>query len=89
MGFRILRIIGIAAVITYLFHISRQAGFARGQTEPPGMLWAIGVVTLLFSVRAFVTEKTAGAEQDRQKDFLWGLSLGGLSTILIRALSSS
>ena len=86
MPIRPLRIVGIATGIAYLFHLSRQAGIARGQEEPPGMLWAIGVLTVLFFVRAIVTEKTMGAEQVRQKDFLWGLTIGCSVTIAIRLL---
>jgi hypothetical protein len=86
MSIRPFRIAGIGAGITYLFQLSRSAGIARGQEEPAGMLWAIGVLTVLFSVRAFVTEKTAGPEQDRQKDFLWGLAIGCSLTMLIRLI---
>jgi len=84
---RLLRIGGIGGVLTYLFHLSRQAGLARGQVEPPGMLWAIGVVSVLFFIRALLSETTMGTDADRQKDFLWGLTVGGVATILIRLVS--
>ena len=88
-GWRFVRIGAIGGVLTYLFHLSRQAGLARGQPEPPGMLWAVGVLTFLFFIRAVLSETTMGTEADRQKDFLWGLAAGGVTTITIRLLGLS
>ena len=86
LGWRLLRISGIGGALIYLFHLSRQAGIARNQTEPPGMLWAIGVLTFLFFIRAVLSETTMGSDADRQKDFLWGLVVGCTSTIVMRLL---
>jgi hypothetical protein len=84
---RLVRIGGIGGVLTYLFHLSRQAGLARGQVEPPGLLVAVGVLSVLFFIRALLSETTLGTDADRQKDFLWGLTVGGVATILIRLVS--
>jgi len=81
---RLARIAAVAGGLIFLFHLSQQAGAVRGNEEVPGKLWAIGILSLLFFVRALVTERTRGPEDVLQKDLLWGLSLGGLSTILMR-----
>lgn len=47
------------------------------------MLAAIGVVSLLFLVRAVLAE-FQGPASDLQKDLLWGLTAGGVVTILMR-----
>jgi hypothetical protein len=87
MGLRALRIAGFAAGLAILFHLSRAAGRALNNEEAPGLLVAIAIVSLLFSVRAVVTEKTMGPQANRTKDFLWGISLGGWGTILYRLLT--
>ena len=87
MGLRGLRIAGFAAGLAFLFHLSREAGRALNGEEAPGLLVAIAIVSLLFSVRAVVTEKTMGPDANRTKDFLWGLSIGGWGTILYRLLT--
>ncbi len=83
LGWRLLRIGGIGGALVYLFHLSRQAGLARGHTEPPGMLVAIGVLTFFFFIRAVLSETTIGTGADRQKDFLWGLVAGCIATIAL------
>ena len=88
-AWRFVRIGAIGGVLTYLFHLSRQAGLARGQPEPPGILVALGVLTLLFFIRAVLSETTMGTDADRQKDFLWGLVAGGVTTIAIRLIGWS
>jgi len=87
MSIRPLRITGIAGALMYLFHLSRKAGAALGNEEAPGLLVAVAIVSLLFSIRAVVTEKTMGAEATGQKDFPWGVSLGGWATIALRLLT--
>ena len=87
MGIRALRIAGFAAGLAYLFNLSRTAGRRSVNQEAPGLLVAVAIVSLLFSIRALVTEKTMGPEATRQKDFLWGISIGGWGTILFRLLT--
>lgn len=89
MGLRALRIAGFAAGLAFLFHLSRQAGRALNNEEAPGLLVAIAIVSLLFSIRAVVTEKTMGPEANRTKDFLWGICIGGWGTVLYRLLTDS
>jgi hypothetical protein len=86
LALRILRIGGVAAALAYLFHLSHEAGVQRGNEELPGMSWAIGALSLLFFVRALVTEKTQAGGPSYQRDILWGLTLGGIVTILLRSL---
>jgi hypothetical protein len=85
MALRIVRIVGFGAGLAYLFHLSQQAGIKRGNEELPGMLWAIGVISLLFFVRALVTEKMQSDTSVLQRDVLWGLTAGGIITILLRS----
>jgi len=84
MILRGLRIAAVGGGLTLLFHLSQQAGAVRGNEEVPGLSWALAVVSLLFLVRAIVTERTRGPEDDLQKDLLWGLSAGAIVTILLR-----
>ncbi|MBI5503999.1 MAG: hypothetical protein HY899_04310 [Deltaproteobacteria bacterium] len=80
---RLVRIGAICTGITWLFRLSHEAGVARGNEEVPGLLAAIGVVSLLFFIRALLAE-FQGPASDLQKDLLWGLTAGGVLTILIR-----
>jgi len=84
MILRLLRIGAVGLGLTFLFRLSYQAGIARGQEPVAGMSWAIGVISLLFLVRAFIMERTRDARDNMQKDLLWGLSLGGVLTVLMR-----
>jgi len=77
------RICGITALIVWLFRVSHEVGLASGNEEVPGLLAAIGVVSVLFLVRAIVAE-FQGPASDLTKDLLWGLSAGGVITILLR-----
>lgn len=61
-------------------------GAALGNEDVPGLLPAIGALGLLFTIRAVVTESAMGESANRQKDFLWGVSIGCWGTILIRLL---
>jgi hypothetical protein len=81
---RSLRVVGFAATLTYLFQVSRQAGIARGNEDLPGMLWAVGVLSTLFLIRAFLSEVMPDGPSTLQRDLLWGLGAGGLATILLR-----
>ena len=84
MVLRVLRVAAIAAALAYLFDLSRLASMARGNPELPGMLWTIGVLSLLFFVGALMMEFARESTSSLQRDLLWGLSLGGVATILIR-----
>ncbi|MBI4515401.1 MAG: hypothetical protein HY699_06250 [Deltaproteobacteria bacterium] len=79
---RLLRVAAIAGGLPMLFNLSRLVAAARGDEPVPGIAWALAVVSLLFSVRAVVTEYSRGPEANLQKDLLWGLALGGWLTIV-------
>jgi hypothetical protein len=84
MPLRALRIAVVAAALFYLFEVSRRAGLARGNPELPGTLWAIGILSFLFLLRASMSEYLRETTSVLQRDVLWGLSLGGLATIVTR-----
>jgi hypothetical protein len=81
-SFRLLRILAIAVGFWFVFGVSQAATAARnaGQTTP-GIGWAIGVLSVLFLVSAFVAERMQSSEADVRKDFLWGLGAGGLAIV--------
>ena len=66
---RVLRVVAVAALFALLFNVSQQVTLYREGTTTPGIGWAMGVISTLFSIRAFVSEKTAGPEHNLQKDF--------------------
>jgi len=84
MILRSARIVAVGLGLAFLFRLSHQASIARGQEPVAGMSWAIGIISLLFLVRAVIMERTRDARDNLQKDLLWGLSLGGLLTVLLR-----
>jgi hypothetical protein len=86
VALRILRITAFATTLAYLFHRSHQASVVRGDEDVPGMLWAVGVLSALFLIRAFLSEVMPDGPRIVQRDLLWGLSLGGIATILFRNL---
>jgi hypothetical protein len=83
---RALRITVIGMALPVLFTVSQRVSEARGNEPLPGTSWALGVLAVLFLVRAFVSERSQGVETALQKDFLWGLAAGGFLTILTRWL---
>jgi len=83
---RALRVVGFAATLTYLFQVSHEASIARGNEDLPGMLWAVGVLSILFLIRAFLSEVMPDGPNSLQRDLLWGLGTGGFATILLRNL---
>jgi len=87
VALRLLRISGFAAALVFLFNISHQASIARGNEEAPGLLWAIGVLSFLFLVRAFLSEAMPDGPRTAQRDLLWGLSAGGIITIVLRNIA--
>ena len=81
---RTLRILGIATTIAFLFRLSRQLSESWGNEQVEGYTVAVGVVALLFFVRAAVTEYAAKDVPVAQKDILWGLSLGAFVSLVVR-----
>ncbi len=83
---RLLRITALAVVLPVLFEISQRVSAARGVEPVPGISWALGVVSVLFLARAVASESSLGPEANLQKDILWGLTAGGIGTIVWRLL---
>jgi hypothetical protein len=83
---RILRIALFAIVIPLLFTVSRQVSRARGDEPLPGVAAALGVLAVIFLVRAAVTEWGSGPEYTVQKDLLWGFGGGALIAIALQWL---
>lgn len=83
---RPIRIIGAAVLLAFLFRVSQRVGSAWGHESVEGYNVALGVVSLLFLVRAAATEYAGGRAADYQKDILWGLSLGAFVSMLARVL---
>ena len=83
---RLLRIVAIALGFAFLFALSRYATLSRGGEDLPGVSWALGVLSVIFTVSAIVSERTRGAEASLQKDFLWGLAAGCIITVIARYL---
>ncbi len=84
MLLRVLRIAAVTVVLPLLFAVSQRVSAARGNPPVPGINWALGVLSIIFLVRAVVTERFRGPEMNLQKDVLWGVGLGGVVTILSR-----
>jgi len=85
MLFRLLRIGAIAALLPLLFTWSQRMAAARGNEPVPGISAAVGVVSLIFLVRAIAAERGGAPQPALQKDVFWGVAAGGLVTILLRA----
>ena len=84
MLLRLVRIAAIAIGFAFIFLLSRQATAARGGEDLPGISWTLGVLSVIFTASAIVSERTRGPEANLQKDFLWGLAVGGVLVILSR-----
>jgi len=84
---RTVRILGIATTIAFLFRLSRELSESWGNEQVEGYSVAVGVVALLFFVRAVVSEYAAKDVPVAQKDILWGLSLGAFVTLVARLTS--
>jgi hypothetical protein len=84
MLLRLVRIAAIALGFAFIFLLSRQATAARGGEDLPGLSWTIGVLSVIFTASAIVSERTRGPEANLQKDFLWGLAAGGVLVVLSR-----
>jgi len=81
---RILRAAVVALVVPILFAASQQATLARGGETLPGISVALAVLSAIFLVSAFMSERLRGREANLQKDVFWGLGVGGILTILSR-----
>ena len=73
---RAARIAAIAIALPYLARLSQRVGEASGNPPVEGMHWALGVLAVLFLVRAAATEATRGPEATGMKDLQWGLAAG-------------
>lgn len=58
----------------------------RGQEPAPGLVAALAVVAGLLLVRAYVSERTRGAEFVLYNDLQWGLAVGAASAVALRFL---
>ena len=86
--FRVVRIVGIAVAFFAAFTVSQAVTVARsGGEAAPGMVPAIGVLSLFFLAGAWATEQTQGPELNSRKDLLWGLGSGGVAIVVGRLLS--
>jgi hypothetical protein len=83
-AFRLLRIAGIAVAFTIAFALSQRATLARTGETVPGVLCAVGALSVFFLIGAFATESSQGPEADVRKDLLWGLGFGGILSIVTR-----
>jgi hypothetical protein len=79
---RIFRVGVIALALSSLFAWSQRTTLERSGESVPGLWWAVGVLSLLFLVSAFATERTSRFESALQKDLLWGLGTGGILALL-------
>ena len=84
MVIRTLRIAAFTVVLPLLFAVSQRVSERRGNPPIPGINWALGVLLLIFLVRAVVTERFHGPEMNLQKDLLWGVVAGSIVTIISR-----
>jgi len=86
MSARLLRIAAFAIALPLAFDLSQRVAAASGNEPAPGILWALGALTILFFLRALATEYGGGPEANLQKDLQWGIAIGGAITILSRSL---
>lgn len=82
MPLRLLRIAAVALVLAAAVSYSQQLTLEREGQTAPGIGWALGVLSLVFLVRAAVTERMRGPEASLEKDLLWGLGLGGVAATI-------
>lgn len=82
---RTARIAAVAIALPWLARLSQRVGEASGNPPVEGMPWALGVLAVLFALRALATEASRGPEANRIKDLQWGLAAGCLIAALERA----
>ncbi|HEY2775535.1 MAG TPA: hypothetical protein VGK20_15955 [Candidatus Binatia bacterium] len=83
---RTIRIIAVATFLATLFRLSQTIGAAKGNESVAGYNVALGVVSLLFFVRAAASEFASSNVSPAQRDILWGVSLGTFVSILASLL---
>lgn len=83
---RTARILGTATLLAFLFRLSQQVSAAWGNEDVEGYTVALGVVSLLFFIRAAATEYAGKDISLVQKDILWGIFLGASISALTRVL---
>lgn len=83
---RTIRIVGVATLLAALFRLSQDVSATYGHEDVAGYSVALGVVALLFVVRAAATEYAGKKVHVGQRDILWGLSLGAFVSMLGRLL---
>jgi hypothetical protein len=81
---RLIRIGAIALGFACLFALSRYFTAVRGGEDLPGVSWALGVLSVIFTTSAAVSERIRGSEADLHKDVLWGLAVGCIITVISR-----
>lgn len=81
---RALRIAAVTVVLPLLFALSQRVSEAGGHEPVPGINWALGVLSVIFLVRAAVAERFRGPEANLQKDLLWGVAAGAIAAIISR-----
>jgi hypothetical protein len=79
---RLVRIALVALGFAAVFTLSQQATLTREGETVPGVRIAVGVLSVVFLVRAALAERVRPAEENLQKDLLWGLGSGGLLGIV-------
>jgi len=79
---RAVRITAVTLLLPLLFDLSRQVGERSGNPPIDGLPWAIGMLALVFALRAIVTEASLGPERMLRKDFAWGLAFGCAATAI-------
>lgn len=82
---RAARIAAVAIGLPYALRLSQRVGEASGNPPVEGMEWALGVLAVLFGLRAVATELSRGADAIRLKDLQWGLAAGCAIAALWRA----
>jgi hypothetical protein len=85
MLMRAVRITAVSLLLPVLFNLSRQVGERSGNPPIEGLPWAIGVLAVVFALRAVVTEASLGPERVLRKDFAWGLCFGCAATAVMQA----
>jgi len=83
---RIVRIVVIALIVPTLFMLSQWAARVRGNEPVAGLLAGVGALTAVFFLRALASELGSGPDMNRQKDLLWGVTGGGVLTIVSQLL---
>lgn len=81
-AFRLARIAAIAIGFVLVFTLSQRATVAREGQTLPGIAIAIGVLSVIFLLGAYATERSQGPEANSRKDLFWGLGTGGIGIAL-------